>query len=69
MNTATLTRVRQRVADTLTIYEPRIDVVQLVVTGDPSPPARLEIDLEYRVRATNARGNLVYPFYLQEGPS
>ena len=25
-------------------------------------------ELEYRVRATNALQNLVYPFYLDEGP-
>ena len=29
---------------------------------------RLLIDIAYRVRATNALQNLVYPFYLQEGP-
>jgi hypothetical protein len=28
---------------------------------------RLDIDIRYRVRATNTFYNLVYPFYLREG--
>jgi hypothetical protein len=27
----------------------------------------MDIDIRYRVRATNTFYNLVYPFYLQEG--
>jgi hypothetical protein len=27
----------------------------------------LDIDIDYRVRATNSEFNLVYPFYLREG--
>ena len=27
------------------------------------------IDVSYRVRATNTKHNLVYPFYLDEGPA
>ena len=36
--------------------------------ADPNQPWILLIDVTYRVRATNALQNLVYPFYLEEGP-
>jgi len=32
---------------------------------DEDEPTRLLIQIEYRVRATNNRFNLVYPFYLE----
>ena len=34
------------------------------VTGAAS---RLDVRIDYRVRATNTFYNIVYPFYLQEG--
>ena len=63
---ATLARVEARVRDSLITWEPRIDVDQVRVTPDGST---LLIELSYRVRATNSLQNLVYPFYLQEGPA
>lgn len=65
VNAATLARVEAQVRDSLIAWEPRIDVDQVQVTPDGST---LLIDLTYRVRATNTLSNLVYPFYLQEGP-
>jgi phage baseplate assembly protein W len=69
LSAATLARVGQRVTDAMTDFEPRIDVVAVDVTADRTTPGQLLIDLTYRVRATNTRTNLVYPFYLQEGSS
>jgi phage baseplate assembly protein W len=34
---------------------------------NPRSASWLDIDIEYRIRATNTFYNLVYPFYLQEG--
>lgn len=62
----TLARVEARVRDSLITWEPRIDLDQVQVAADG--PALL-IELTYRVRATNSLQNLVYPFYLQEGPA
>jgi hypothetical protein len=39
--------------------------VDVEVSGDTANC--LLITLRYRVRATNAQFNLVYPFYLEEG--
>ena len=66
-NTAQLHgRVQARVRDALVRWEPRIDVLDVAVSADPAEPARLLVELDYSVRATNSRFNLVYPFYLQQ---
>ena len=39
----------------------------LTVRAEQPSLGKLEITIRYRVRATNAQFNLVYPFYLQEG--
>jgi len=66
---ATMQLVKKRVRDALVDWEPRIDVLDVKVTDDASEHNKLLIDVEYRVRATNTRTNLVYPFYLEEGAS
>jgi phage baseplate assembly protein W len=68
INHTTLQRVKARVQDALNKWEPRIDVLQVKVTLDATERSKLLIDINYRVRATNTLQNLVYPFYLQEGP-
>ncbi len=67
VNTATIAMVRTRVEEALIDWEPRIDVQSVQVTTDATMRNRLNIDVRYRVRATNSLRNLVYPFYLQEG--
>lgn len=67
INSTTMATVAQRVEDSLIDWEPRIDVISVSVTPDSKNVATLLIDIQYRVRATNNVGNLVYPFYLGEG--
>jgi uncharacterized protein len=67
INAATLTEVEARVREAVVAWDPRAEVEQVRVTQQGNPPAVLLIELHYRVRATNTRDNLVYPFYLQEG--
>jgi phage baseplate assembly protein W len=69
VNIATTTRLQRQVREALVTWEPRIDVEDVTVTPQGAPPVVLLVELVYRVRATNARANLVYPFYLQEGPA
>ena len=66
-NTATMELLRKRVEESLVDWEPRIDLQEVKVTIDLNERNRLDIDVSYRVRATNTLHNLVYPFYLQEG--
>ena len=69
MSVATLETVKVRVREALVDWEPRIDVEAVNASMDNAEPNRLLVDVTYRVRATNTRTNLVYPFYLQEGPA
>lgn len=66
-NAATPTRVVQAVRKALTDHEPRIDVLDLRAEATPEEPNLLLIRVSYRIRANNAIGNLVYPFYITEG--
>lgn len=67
VNPTTMSRLQNQVEGALVDWEPRIDVLGVTVTRDPSGPGRLLIDINYRVRLTNSVTNLVYPFYLEEG--
>jgi hypothetical protein len=63
----TIAEVSATVRDALIAYEPRIDVLAIDVSGAPGQANVLLIRVDYRVRANNARGNLVYPFFITEG--
>lgn len=65
-NAATTSRVTQSVRKALTRYEPRIDVLDVDADAAPGQPNLLLIRIGYRIRANNAVGNLVYPFYVSE---
>ena len=47
--------------------EPRIDVLDVHAENTADAPNLLLIRINYRVRASNTIGNLVYPFYISEG--
>lgn len=63
----TIGLVAQQVRRALVTWEPRIDVLDIVVESPESEPNLLLIKVGYRIRANNALANLVYPFYLREG--
>ena len=48
-------------------YEPRITVEQIDVRINTEDFGVIYITLEYTIRKTNTRDNIVYPFYLKEG--
>ncbi|MCA9908387.1 MAG: GPW/gp25 family protein, partial [Anaerolineae bacterium] len=62
------TMVQSRVQDALVRWEPRIDVLDVRVETPPEARNFLLIRIDYRIRANNAFYNLVYPFFLTEGP-
>ena len=63
---ATIALVTRTVRTALTAYEPRIDVLEVLVESPPEQENLLLIRISYRIRANNAIGNLVYPFYIRE---
>lgn len=69
INTGTILLVRDSVNQSLTKYEPRIEILEIEVSTDDAVNGKLEVLINYRVRQTNNEFNLVYPFYLREGRS
>lgn len=66
ISSATVESLKRRVEESLIDWEPRIDLESVSVRPVPDE-GKLQIEVGYRVRATNSRHNLVYPFYLAEG--
>jgi phage baseplate assembly protein W len=62
-STSLLTELKERIRVAIAIYEPRIDVVSLALDDSRRQAGELRILLEYAIRATNSRFNLVFPFY------
>ncbi|MBI5259409.1 MAG: GPW/gp25 family protein [Burkholderiales bacterium] len=65
-NPATRTRAVDAVRRALTQLEARIDVLDVRADTSPAEPHLLLLRVDYRLRANNAVGNLVYPFFLLE---
>lgn len=63
---ATRTRAIDAVRRALVTYEPRIDVLNVAAETAPADAPVLLVRIDYRIRANNAMGNLVYPFYIAE---
>jgi phage baseplate assembly protein W len=61
----TANAVAGAVRQALALWEPRIDVLDVFATADPASPRRLMVEVNYQIRSTNSRFNLVYPFYLE----
>lgn len=66
-NTRTAGLVRFHVEEALQRWEPRIELLEVKVEADADDPSILLITIAYKVRATDSRFNLVYPFYLERG--
>jgi phage baseplate assembly protein W len=67
INQTTLATMARQTREALVDWEPRVDVMDVTVAPDPSRMGSVLIEIGYRVRASNAVRNLVYPFYLGEG--
>jgi phage baseplate assembly protein W len=65
-NASTLSSIVFHVREALVRYERRIDVLDVEAETAPEQPNLLLIRINYRIRANNALGNLVYPFYIRE---
>lgn len=58
--------MRQIISDAILFHEPRVSLENLGIAEDEREPGLLLISIEYTVRKTNSRYNMVYPFYLNE---
>lgn len=65
INTTLITSMTDRVKKALMRYEPRIKLDSMNVFKSETE-GLISITLEYTIRATNTRNNLVFPFYTNE---
>lgn len=67
LDSTTLQRIQSEVGDALRRFEARIEVLNVEPKPDATLDGELWVEIEYRVRTTNQIGNIVFPFYFQEG--
>lgn len=68
-NANTRAVIAAEVRSALIRWEPRVDVLAVNVEPQIDSLNTLLIEVDYRIRANNAVRNLVYPFFLNEGPA
>ena len=66
LDTTLRTYLQDKIRTAILYHEPRIDVVRVELTPNVLEGLLL-IELDYTVRATNSRHNVVFPYYRSEG--
>nr|WP_242041629.1 GPW/gp25 family protein [Alkalinema sp. FACHB-956] len=66
MSTTLKTFLQDRIKTTILIYEPRINLLSIELDTSAQYEGNVRILLQYEIRATNSRFNLVYPFYTSD---
>lgn len=67
LNLTLKTYVVDLIKTAILYHEPRIDVEKIKIEPSTDNDGLLLINIDYRVRITNSRKNLVFPFYQAEG--
>lgn len=67
LNVTLKTFVIDLIKTAILYHEPRIDIEKIDIDPTNELQGELLILVDYRIRATNSRANLVYPFYKAEG--
>jgi phage baseplate assembly protein W len=60
----TLGRIEREISTAIERWEPRVDLTGVRFDTAATLDGRLDITIDYRVRATNHVRNLVHPFYI-----
>lgn len=62
-----VTYVTELIKTAILYHEPRIDVIKIDISETDPLEGKLIIAIDYKIRATNSRTNVVFPFYKEEG--
>lgn len=62
----TVTYIRDMLETAILYHEPRIKLIGIDAVDESSNEGRINFDIQYLIRATNTRSNMVYPHYLTE---
>ncbi|MGI9331959.1 MAG: GPW/gp25 family protein, partial [Gammaproteobacteria bacterium] len=52
------------VRDAIRKWEPRVEIEFVTAQVNPREESRVTVNIGYKIRGTNSRNNLVFPFYL-----
>lgn len=66
MDQRLLSTVQDLISEAILDFEPRIELDGVDISESDLEAGRLLIHIQYTVRATNSRYNMVFPFYLKE---
>ena len=67
INESAITAIKDIIERAVLFFEPRISLDEIEIDTGNLGDGLLNILLDYTVRATNTRSNMVYPFYFREG--
>ncbi len=67
LDTRMKTLMTDKIASAILYHEPRIELERIQLNSGQVLEGIVLIDIIYRVRTTNSRFNLVFPFYKEEG--
>ncbi len=67
MSLSTKTLIIECIKEAILYFEPRVEVEKIVLEIKDVLNGILWINLDYKIRQTNSRSNMVYPFYFKEG--
>jgi phage baseplate assembly protein W len=67
MSVTLITQLKEIIYKSILNFEPRIKLNSVSVGSSDPLDGILQITIDYTVRKTNSRNNMVYPFYLREG--
>lgn len=67
IDSSTITAMQDIIRRAVLFFEPRIDLENIEVDDGQAAEGILLLRLNYTVRTTNSRSNMVYPFYFLEG--
>lgn len=67
ITTTLIAFVKEMIESAILYFEPRIELDSVNISTVEIHDGLILIELNYLIRATNSRFNLVYPFYLNEG--
>lgn len=67
INETTLTFLKRKIEKAIIYFEPRIDLNFIKTETYKLNEGVLLIDINYTIRNTNTRSNMVYPYYFIEG--
>lgn len=62
----TMTEIKEMIRKAILFFEPRISLNRIDAQVSDPMNGRIDLLLDYTIRTTNTRHNLVYPFYLHQ---